>query len=104
MSPNYVSPWKCITGSCNRVNDATMLLQRRRTGAAAEIVAERLLVQNNRFGVTTHQGVAAAKEPVIFWTFFASLRITNPEVTSMAPRIAIQAPTTTDSVSTESKG
>ena len=65
---------------------------------------ERLLLQRSRFvsdcddvcklrdwTVMTHQGVAAATVPVIFSTFFTSVRIPNPEPTSMAPRIISQA-------------
>ena len=42
--------------------------------------------------------------PVIFSTFFTSLRIPNPEMTSMAPRMVSQAPTTRANVSIESNG
>jgi hypothetical protein len=75
------------------------------------------LLQRNRFTsdcggvcelrewtVMTHHGVAAATVPVTFSTFFTSLRIPNPEMTSMAPRTVSQAPTTRANVSIESNG
>lgn len=42
--------------------------------------------------------------PVTFSTFFTSLRIPNPEITSATPRMISQVPTTKASVTIESNG
>jgi hypothetical protein len=55
-------------------------------------------------GASGRHGVAAATVPVTFSTFFTSLRIPNPEMTSVAPRMTSQAPTTRANVSIESNG
>src|SRR5208283_2270733 len=76
----------------------SLLLQRSRFVGGCDGVCKR------DWPVVTHHGVAAARVPVIFSTFFTSLRIPNPEMTSMPPRMVSQAPTTRANVSIESNG
>src|SRR5271157_3927550 len=87
--------------ACNRQHPPwsySLLLQRSRFVGGCDGVCKR------DWPVVTHHGVATAIVPVIFSTFFTSLRIPNPEMTSMAPRMVSQAPTTRANVSIESNG
>ena len=49
-------------------------------------------------------GCRTAPVPVAFSTFFTSLRMPNPEMTSITPRTISQMPTTSANVTMESNG
>lgn len=74
-----------------------------RSGVVAPVVDSFLVVVDRR-SRSGHPATASRALPVTFWTFFTSLRIPNPEITSITPRTISQMPTTRASVTIESIG
>jgi hypothetical protein len=84
-------------------------LRRTAIGAArilsAEAARRLCLVAGGRSSRPGHQATAGRSAvPVMFLTFFTSLRMPNAEITSVTPRMISQIPTTSANVTIESNG